>query len=141
MTDSTKKAQITRQWHLFDATNQILGRLSTKVAPLLVGKNKAYFTHHLDCGDHVVIVNAEYIKVSGRKEQQKTYQRYSGYPGGQKTQTLSDVRSKFPTRLLEHAISGMLPDNKLKKLWMSRLHLFVGETHDYGDKFKPAKTK
>lgn len=136
MIKPTKKSQIQRAWHLIDATDEILGRLSTKIIPLLTGKNKPYFTPHLDCGDHVVVLNAEKVKVSGRKEDRKTYQRYSGYPGGRRTQTLAEIRLQFPTRILEHAVAGMLPDNKLKKAWLSRLHLYVGEKHIYADKLK-----
>lgn len=138
MIQPTKKAQIIRKWHLIDATDRILGRLSTQLVPLLTGKTKPYYQAHLDCGDHVVVVNAEKIRVSGRKETDKIYQRYSGYPGGRRVQTLVDLRAKFPTRILEHAVSGMLPDNKLKAEWVGRLHLFIGDKHPYEDKFKPS---
>ena len=136
MIQTTKINQIERKWHLFDATDKVLGRLSTRLVPLLTGKYKPYYVSHLDCGDHVVVVNSEKIRVSGRKESNKEYQHYSGFPGGLKNQKLADLRSKFPTRILEHSVSGMLPDNKLKAEWMGRLHLFVGDKHPYADKFK-----
>lgn len=141
MTKPTKRSEIKREWHLINATDQILGRLSTQLAIQLMGKNKPYFAHNLDCGDHIVVINAEKIKVSGRKENQKIYKRYSGYPGGQREQTLAEVRTKFPTRIIEKAVAGMLPDNKLKAGRMKRLHLFAGETHSYEDKFMSQAVK
>jgi len=136
MLKPTKQSDIQRSWHLVNAENQILGRLSTRLVALLVGKTKPYFSRNLDCGDHVVVTNVDKIVVSGRKEMQKMYKQYSGYPGGQKTQPLADVRAKHPARIIEHAVAGMLPDNKLKSGWLSRLHLFIGNQHDYTDKFK-----
>lgn len=138
-TYSTKEKEIKRFWRLLDAQEQILGRLATKVASFLMGKNKPYFTRHLDCGDWVVVVNAEKIQVSGRKEKQKIYYRHSGYPGGLKEIPLERLRSEHPERIIEHAVSGMLPQNKLKKGMLKRLRVFVGEEHPYGDKIKDQK--
>lgn len=135
MIKATKLSEIERNWRLFDAKDQVLGRLASQVAPILIGKNKNYFVTHLDCGDHVVIINASQVKVTGKKEIQKRYTRYSGYPGGLKTQTLAELREKYPERIIEKAILNMLPKNKLRQLWLKKLHVFSGEKHDYEEKF------
>lgn len=139
MIKPTKLAEIERKWHIFDAKDQVLGRLATKITPLLIGKNKSYFVSHLDCGDHVVIINASMIKVTGKKETEKKYTRYSGYPGGLKVQTVADLRKKYPERIIEKAILNMLPKNKLRREWLKKLHVFSGEKHDYGEKFNNKK--
>lgn len=136
MTKATKKSEIKRQWHLIDANREILGRLATKIIPLLLGKNKPYFVRNLDCGDHVVVINAQEVKVTGRKEEQKKYYAYSGYPGGLKITALADLREKFPERIIENAINNMLPKNKLRQEWLKKLHVFAGKEHTYQDKFK-----
>lgn len=136
MMKPTKQSEIKRVWHLIDAKDQILGRLSTKIAELLMGKGKSYFVRHLDCGDLVVVINAEKVKVTGKKEKQKKYYRYSGYPGGLKSETLGQLRQKNPTRIIYEAVKGMLPQNKLKKRMLTRLYIFTGEEHPYKDKFK-----
>ena len=136
MTKSTKKSAIKREWHLIDAKGEILGRLATKIVPLLLGKTKPYFVCNLDCGDHVVVINAKEVKVTGRKEAQKKYYAYSGYPGGLKITALADLREKFPERIIENAINNMLPKNKLRPEWQKKLHVFAGNEHTYQDKFK-----
>ena len=135
-TYSVKKREITRGWHLVDAKEQILGRLATKIANLLMGKNKPYFVSHLDCGDYVVVVNASKVRVSGRKTQQKKYYHYSGYPGGLKETTFSQQIAKDPRKVIWHAVAGMLPKNKLRDKRLARLKIFAAEEHPYKDKFK-----
>ncbi len=118
---STKVSDIAHNKHQLDAKGAILGRLASKAAQLLVGKSKPYFVRHLDCGDFVTIINAKDIKVTGNKESQKTYGHYSGYPGGLKVKPLKKIREENPAEILTHAISGMLPNNKLRDQWMKRL--------------------
>jgi len=136
-----KKSEIKRAWHLVDAKGQILGRLATKIANLLIGKNKPYFVSHLDCGDYVVVINASQVRVSGRKAQQKKYYRYSGYPGGLKEITFSQQMAKDPIKIIRHAVEGMLPKNKLGDKRLARLKIFAGEEHQYKDKFKIQNSK
>lgn len=131
-----KQKEIKRDWHLLDANDQILGRLSTIAAELLMGKGKATFSRHLDSGDNVVIINAEKIEVTGRKDKQKVYITHSGYPGGFKSKKYESVMEDHPERILEHAISGMLPDNHLKSDRMARLTVVAGSKNPKEDKFK-----
>lgn len=135
-TKSTKASEIKRKWHFLDAKDEILGRLSTKIAQLLMGKSKAYFVRYLDVGDYVVVVNAKDVKVTGGKEEKKTYTRYSGYPGGLKRETLRSLRSRKPEEIIRHAVSGMLPQNRLHDKMLKRLHIFSDKEHPYKDKFK-----
>jgi len=135
-TKPTKESDIKREWHLIDAKDKILGRLSTQIATLLMGKSKPYFVRHLDCGNFVVVINARHIRVTGKKEEQKVYTRYSGYPGGLKRETLRQLRERKPTEILRHAVSGMLPKNKLRKSMLARLFVFPDEKHTFADKFK-----
>ena len=136
LTAPTKQSDIKRFWHLVDANENILGRVSTKIATLLMGKSKPYFVRNLDCGDYVVVVNAGKVKVTGKKELLKKYYRYSGYPGGLRIEALGDLRERKPEDIIRHAVSGMLPQNKLRDRMLKRLYVFVGEEHDYKDKFK-----
>jgi large subunit ribosomal protein L13 len=119
--EDTKISNIKHDSHTLSANGQILGRLATKAANLLMGKSKPYFVRHLDCGDFVTINDAAKVKVTGKKETKKLYTRFSGYPGGLKTKTLKAIRQEKPTEIIHHAVLGMLPDNKLKKFWMERL--------------------
>jgi len=135
-TKSTKKSEIKRNWHLIDAKDQILGRLSTKIASLLMGKHKPYYVSHLDCGDYVVVVNAADVQVSGRKRKQKMYYRHSGYPGGFKEISFEQQMAKDPRKVIHHAVAGMLPKNKLRDQRLARLKIFVDEKHPYEDKLK-----
>lgn len=135
-TYSTKIKDIKRKWHLIDARGQILGRLSTKIAGLLMGKNKPYYTSNLDCGDWVVVINAGEARVTGKKRKQKIYYRHSGYPGGLKAFTFEQMMQKDPRKVILHAVSGMLPKNKLRKKRLERLRVFVGEEHPYEKRFK-----
>lgn len=135
-TKATKAKEIKRDWHLIDAKDKILGRLSTQIAQLLMGKNKPYFTRHLDCGDNVVVINAQEVKVTGKKEEQKIYYRHSGYPGGLKEVSLSRLRAEHPERIIIQAVSGMLPNNKLRARMLTRLMVYPRGEHPYGSKFK-----
>lgn len=127
---------IKRDWHLIDAKDQILGRVSTQIAELLMGKGKPYFVRNLDCGDFVVVINAKEVKVTGKKETQKKYYRYSGYPGGFKAEALQDLRQRRPNEVIKHAVSGMLPQNRLKSKMLKRLLIYPEAEHPYKDKFK-----
>ncbi len=140
-TKPTKKSNIERNWHLIDANNQILGRLSTNIAELLMGKSKPYFVRNLDCGDYVVVVNTKNIRVTGKKETEKEYLRYSGYPGGLKREALKDLRSRKPEEIIRHAVSGMLPKNKLHDRMLKRLFLFPESENPYKDRFKIQDSK
>lgn len=131
-----KQKEVVRSWHLIDADGEILGRLASKVAMLLMGKNKATYSQHMDSGDNVVVINAEKIKVTGKKDQQKVYRSHSGYPGGFKEVSFEKMSKEHPARILEFAISGMLPDNRLKSDRMVRLHVTKGKKHKFEDKFK-----
>ncbi|KKU90677.1 MAG: 50S ribosomal protein L13 [Microgenomates group bacterium GW2011_GWA1_48_10] len=119
----TKLSDIKHDKHTLDAKDVVLGRLATRAATLLVGKSKPYFTRHLDCGDFVTVSSAAGVKITGNKEAKKTYTRYSGYPGGLKKTTLKTLKASNPTKVIYNAISGMLPDNKLKKFWLARLKI------------------
>ena len=120
---STKSKRSLRQWHLIDAKGEILGRLATKIANYLTGKNKTTYSTHMDMGDFVVVINAEKIEVTGKKGLQKAYRTHSGYPGGFKEKSYQQVMEVHPERILEHAVSGMIPDNRLKDPRMLRLKI------------------
>ncbi len=140
-TYSTKASDIKREWHVVDAADKVLGRLSTQVAALLMGKHKPLFNRNLDVGDYVVVINAEKIRVTGNKAKQKEYYRHSGYPGGFKITTLENVLATHPERIIEHAVKGMLPKNRLEDRMMVRLKVIVGETHPYGGQLKKMAVK
>ena len=131
-----KAKEVKRLWHLVDAKGEILGRLSSRIAQLLTGKGKATFSTQTDVGDFVVVVNAEKIEFTGRKAVQKVYRSHSGYPGGLKEVSFSKMLERHPERIVEKAVSGMLPDNRLKKDRMARLKVVVGEGNPYEEKFK-----
>jgi len=131
-----KAKEVKRAWHLIDAKDAVLGRLATRAAALLMGKLKVDYSPHIESGDYVVVVNAEKVKVTGRKAQQKLYRSHSGYPGGFKEVTYAKMSKEHPERIIEHAVSGMLPDNRLKKARMAMLKVIVGEKNPYVDKFK-----
>jgi large subunit ribosomal protein L13 len=125
------EGEIVRKWHVVDATDQVLGRVASKAALLLMGKHKPTYTTFLDTGDHVVIVNAEKIRLTGRKDEQKIYRRHSGYPGGLSEINIAKVRATRPTRILEQAIAGMLPKNKLGKQMYRKLKVYAGDKHPH----------
>lgn len=128
-TFSQKPADVTREWFLVDASELPLGRIATIVADKLIGKNKPTYTPHVDGGDYVVVINAAKTVVTGDKEKGKIYYRHSGFPGGIKDASLAEVREKFPERIIEAAVRGMLPKNKLSPDRMARLKVFAGDTH------------
>jgi len=122
---------INRQWYLVDAEDQTLGRLATEVASVLRGKNKPYFTPHLDTGDFVVVVNAEKVRVTGNKATQKLYRRHSGRPGGMKVETFEALQNRIPERIVEKAIKGMLPHNALGRQLFRKLKVYRGAEHPH----------
>lgn len=130
-TKSANKATVSKEWYVVDATNEVLGRLSTKVAKVLRGKYKTDFTPHVDCGDNVIIINAEKIRLTGSKMSDKQYVRYTGYPGGQRFETPESVLKKMPERVIEMAVAGMLPKNKLGDAIIKNLHIYVGSSHPH----------
>lgn len=136
LTKPTKAKDIVRAWHHINVDNLILGRNATIIAGLLMGKGKPYFAKNMDCGDYVVITNAKKVKVTGNKELAKIYTNYSGYSSGLKKARLEEVREKKPEKIIRHAVSGMLPKNKLREQMLKRLYVFSGGEHPYEDKFK-----
>lgn len=122
-----------RDWYIIDASGRVLGRVATEIATLLRGKNKSTFALNLDGGAFVVVVNAEKVILTGRKEEQKRYYRHSGYLGNLKTETVEDLRKKKPTEMLRIAVRGMLPKNRLRNQFMARLKLFAGKDHIFGN--------
>ena len=130
-TYSAKPTEITRAWHLVDADGKTLGRLAVEVTNLLRGKNKPEFTPHMDCGDFVVVINAEKIHVSGNKEEQKVYYRHSGFPGGFKQENLAAVRRRRPELIIERAIKGMLPHTRLGRQQFTKLKVYAGAEHPH----------
>ncbi|HKJ83390.1 MAG TPA: 50S ribosomal protein L13 [Mariprofundaceae bacterium] len=128
---TVRPGDIDRQWFVVDAKDVVLGRLATKVATVLRGKHRPQYTPHADCGDHVVIINADKIRVTGRKEYQKTYYRHSGYAGGLKSLVLKDMREKHPERIIESAVRGMLPKNALGRKIFTKLKVYAGEEHPH----------
>ena len=128
-TKSANKAGVQKEWALLDAEGQSLGRLASVAATMLRGKHKPYFTPHVDCGDNIIIINAEKINLTGNKWEAKKYFRHTGYPGGQRSLTASQLFDKDPTRLVEKAVKGMLPKNRLGADLFRNLRVFVGNEH------------
>ena len=124
-------AEIERKWYVIDAAGQTLGRLSAEVAAILRGKKKPIFTPHEDCGDYVIIINAEQIKVTGRKLEQKVYYNHSDYVGGMKETTLKEMLAKHPERVIEHAVKGMLPKGPLGRTMIKKLFVYAGPEHKH----------
>ena len=130
-TYSLKKEEVTRSWFVLDASDKVLGRLATKIADRIRGKDKPTFTPHTDGGDYVIVVNAEKIKVTGSKFTDKKYYTHSLYPGGLKTRTFKDLNEKNPEKIIKNAVKGMLPKNKLRKEIIKKLKVFKGPDHDH----------
>jgi len=130
-TYSAKPTDVTRKWYVIDASEDNLGRVATKIAKLLTGKDKPMFTKHIDTGDYVVVINAGNIKVTGTKLDSKMYYRHSQYPGGLKELTLREKMEKAPTHALTHAVRGMLPVNKLRDARLDRLKVYAGGEHNH----------
>jgi large subunit ribosomal protein L13 len=130
-TISAKKESVTRDWYVVDAADKTLGRLSTEIANRLRGKHKPEFTPHVDTGDYIVVVNAEKVKVTGNKSTDKLYHHHTGYPGGIKSITFDKLIDKAPERIIEKAVKGMMPKNKLSKAMMSKLKIYAGSEHPH----------
>jgi large subunit ribosomal protein L13 len=126
-----RKGDIKREWYLVDAEGRTLGRLASEIAKILRGKHKPTYVPHMDCGDYVIVVNAEKVRVTGRKLDQKIYYRHSGYPGGLKSISLRDQLQKHPTRVLEAAVRGMLPKNRLGRAMRKKLKVYAGDSHPH----------
>ena len=140
-TYSTKEADIKREWLVVDASGEVLGRLATRVAHRLMGKHKPMFTPNLDTGDYVIVINADKVRVTGKKAKQKVYYRHSGYPGGLKSITFEKVMQTHPTRVIEHAVKGMLPHNRLGAIMMKKLRVYVGGAHPHLAQIKASPVK
>ncbi|HQW02907.1 MAG: 50S ribosomal protein L13 [Saprospiraceae bacterium] len=128
-TRSVKKEDLNRQWYVVDADGEVLGRLCTRIATVLRGKHHPEYTPHVDTGDYVIVVNAGKVRFTGNKENVKIYQNYSGYPGGLKELTASEIRARKPERLIEIAVKGMLPKNKLGNAMIKKLFVYAGPEH------------
>lgn len=127
----TKKEDVRREWYVVDATGQTLGRMATQIAHRLRGKHKPIYSPSVDAGDYVIVVNAEKVHVTGRKLDQKIYYKHSGYPGGLKQTTLRVLLQRWPTRVIEHAVRGMLPKNRLGRRMFKKLKVYAGPDHPH----------
>lgn len=130
-TETPKADMIKQDWYLVDAKDMVLGRLATQIATILRGKNKPYFSPHLDTGDYVVVINADKVRLTGNKELQKTYKRYSGYPSGQTVIPFKRMIQEHPERIIEHAVKGMLPKNILGRQIFNKLKVYAGTEHPH----------
>ncbi|MFA5712878.1 MAG: 50S ribosomal protein L13 [Bacteroidales bacterium] len=130
-TVSANRATVNKEWVVIDATDQVLGRLASRIALILRGKHKPYFTPHVDCGDNVIVINAEKVRLTGNKMSEKRYTRYSGYPGGLKSTTPKELLEKKPLEVMRHAVKGMLPKNRLGSVMLKNLYLYEGEEHKH----------
>ena len=130
-TVSANKATVQKEWFVVDAKDEVLGRLASRVAKILRGKHKPSFTPHVDCGDNVIVINAEKVKLTGSKMTDKQYVRHTGYPGGQRIQSPEDLLAKKPEAVVEKAVKGMLPKNRLGSAIFRNLHVFAGDAHTH----------
>lgn len=130
-TVSANAKTVNKNWILIDAENQVLGRVSSRIAAMLRGKHKTNFTPHVDCGDNIIVINAEKVRLTGNKMTEKEYIRYTGYPGGQRFTSPEELLRKHPTRLIEKAVYGMLPKNKLGNAIKGNLYIYVGSEHPH----------
>lgn len=130
-TKHANAATVQRAWYVVDGTNQTVGRMCARIAAILRGKNKAYFSPHVDCGDYVIVINAEKVVLTGNKMLDKTYQNYSGYPGGLKEEVAGDLQKRRPEVLIERAIKGMLPKNRLGRQVYKKLFVYAGGQHPH----------
>ncbi len=135
-----KANEVERKWYLIDAEGQTVGRLASEIAKILSGKNKPIYTPHMDAGDYVIVINAEKVSLTGKKLRNKIYFHHTGYPGGGKYATAGEWLKKFPERIIEHAVKGMLPKNKLGADLFRKLHVFAGDKHPY-EAQKPEELK
>ena len=130
-TRSVKKEEVQRRWFVVDADGEVIGRLCTRIATVLRGKHRPEYTPHVDTGEYVIVINASKVRLTGNKEQDKIYQNYSGYPGGLRELKASEVRSRRPERLIENAVKGMLPKNKLGNAMFKKLFVYAGSEHPH----------
>ncbi len=130
-TRSTKREEVERKWYIIDAEGEIVGRLCSRIAHVLRGKHKPSYTPHVDCGDYVIVINADKVRFSGLKMDQKEYVRYTGYPGGQRKATPRDLLAKKPEAIIENAVKGMLPKNRLGRRMFQKLFVYAGEEHPH----------
>ena len=126
-----KPAEVQRKWYVVDAEGKTLGRMASEIATVLRGKNKPTYTPHVDCGDNVIVVNAEKVSVTGKKRKEKIYVSYSGFPGGRKEVTFEELLAKKPEEIIRHAVKGMLPDGKLGRQMFKKLHVYTGPEHKH----------
>ncbi len=138
-TYAPKLKEIERKWHVIDANGQTLGRMSVQIARLLMGKHKAMFANNIDTGDFVVVINAAKVRVTGKKLREKSYYRFSGYPGGISSMTLGEMLEKHPTRAIEHAVKGMLPNSRLGRAMYKKLKVYAGDEHPHTAQVAGAK--
>ena len=131
ITKSVNLSDIQKEWFLVDASDAVLGRMASKIAKLIRGKHKASYTPHMDCGDNVIVINAEKIKLTGNKLDQKEYVRHTGYPGGRRVTLAKDLLAKHPVRLVEKAVKGMLPKNRLGRSINKNLYVYAGDVHGH----------
>lgn len=130
-TKHANEATVQRNWYIVDGTNQTVGRMCARIASVLRGKNKAYYTPHVDCGDFVIVTNADKVKFTGDKLEQKRYIRYTGYTGGQKQETAGNLLARRPEAVIENAIKGMLPKNRLGRKMFKKLFVYAGDAHPH----------
>lgn len=130
-TKHANAASVQRKWHVVDGTNQTVGRMCSRIAAVLRGKNKAYYTPHVDCGDYVIVINADKVKFTGNKLEEKEYQTFSGYPGGQKAETAKNLLKRRPDAVIERAVKGMLPKNRLGRKMIKKLFVYAGDAHPH----------
>ncbi|HSV10639.1 MAG TPA: 50S ribosomal protein L13 [Hanamia sp.] len=139
-TKHANEATVQRNWYVVDGTNQTVGRMCAKIASVLRGKNKAYFTPHVDCGDYVIVTNCDKIRFTGNKLEEKTYINYSGYPGGKKEEAAGDLLKRRPDVIIERAVKGMLPKNRLGRKMYKKLFVYAGSEHPHtAQNAKPLK--
>ncbi len=139
-TVSANNATVNKQWYVIDASDQALGRLSSQVAKILRGKNKTDFTPHVDTGDNVIVINAENVRLTGKKLTDRQHYRHTGYPGGQVRETPADIAAKDPTKLIEKSVRGMLPKNRLGRVIIKNLFVYTGSEHPH-EAQKPQELK
>ena len=130
-TKHANAASVQRHWHIVDGTNQTVGRICSKIASVLRGKNKAYYSPHVDCGDYVIVINSEKVVFTGDKLNYKEYQHVTGYPGGQKIEIAKDLQKRRPEVIVERAVKGMLPKNRLGRQMIKKLFVYVGPSHPH----------
>ena len=139
-TVSANKATVEKNWVVVDADSQVLGRLSSEVAKVIRGKHKPGYTPHVDCGDNVIVINADKVKLTGKKWTDKVYIRHTGYPGGQRQRTANELKAKSSTLLVENAVRGMLPKNRLGRALFNNLYVYAGAEHPHAEQ-KPKELK